>query len=123
MEDLARQLIEFIRTHQDWAVAVIFITAFGESFAFLSLLFPGTTLLIAAGALIPEHLDPDAGIGRQTRSRRARRKRHISRRHIGGRTPDVVGACHRQRLCPRPVEIRGVVKRQRDRAGQRAGIR
>ena len=31
---------------------VIFITAFGESFAFLSLLFPGTTLLIAAGALI-----------------------------------------------------------------------
>ncbi len=52
MEDLARQLIEFVRTHQDWAVGVIFITAFGESFAFLSLVFPGTTLLIAAGALI-----------------------------------------------------------------------
>ena len=30
----------------------MFITAFGESFAFISLLFPGTTLLIAAGALI-----------------------------------------------------------------------
>ncbi|MGD9616164.1 MAG: DedA family protein [Alphaproteobacteria bacterium] len=52
MEDIARQLIEFIKSHQDWAVAVIFITAFGESFAFLSLVFPGTTLLIAAGALI-----------------------------------------------------------------------
>src|ERR1044071_7375099 len=52
MEDLAHQLIEFIRTHQDWAIAVMFITAFGESFAFLGLLFPGTTLLIAAGALI-----------------------------------------------------------------------
>ena len=52
MEHLAQQLIEFIKTHQDWAIAVMFITAFGESFAFLSLLFPGTTLLIAAGALI-----------------------------------------------------------------------
>src|SRR5215203_6767354 len=52
MEDLARQLIELIRTHQDWAIAIMFITAFGESFAFLGLLFPGTTLLIAAGALI-----------------------------------------------------------------------
>ena len=52
MEDLARQLIEFIRSNQDWAIAVMFITAFGESFAFLGLLFPGTTLLVAAGALI-----------------------------------------------------------------------
>jgi membrane protein DedA with SNARE-associated domain len=52
MEDLAQQLIELIRTHQDWAIAIMFITAFGESFAFLGLLFPGTTLLIAAGALI-----------------------------------------------------------------------
>lgn len=52
MEDLARQLIEFIKTHQDWAMAVMFITAFGESFAFLSLVFPGTTLLIAAGVLV-----------------------------------------------------------------------
>jgi membrane protein DedA with SNARE-associated domain len=52
MEDLARQLLDFIQTHQHWAIAVMFITAFGESFAFLSLLFPGTTLLIAAGALI-----------------------------------------------------------------------
>jgi undecaprenyl-diphosphatase len=52
MQDIAPPLVEFIRTHQDWAIAVMFITAFGESFAFLSLLFPGTTLLIAAGALI-----------------------------------------------------------------------
>lgn len=52
MEDIAQPLIEFIQTHQDWAIAVMFIMAFGESFAFLSILFPGTTLLIAAGALI-----------------------------------------------------------------------
>lgn len=52
MEDLARQLLDIVRTHQDWAIAVMFITAFGESFAFLGLLFPGTSLLVAAGALI-----------------------------------------------------------------------
>jgi membrane protein DedA with SNARE-associated domain len=52
MEHLAQPLIEFIQAHQNWAIAVMFITAFGESFAFLSILFPGTTLLIAAGTLI-----------------------------------------------------------------------
>jgi membrane protein DedA with SNARE-associated domain len=52
MEELARQLLDFIETHQDWAIAVMFITAFGESFAFVGLVFPGTTLLIAAGVLI-----------------------------------------------------------------------
>jgi membrane protein DedA with SNARE-associated domain len=52
MDDLARHLLDFIKTHQDWAIAVMFITAFGESFAFLGLIFPGTTLLVAAGALI-----------------------------------------------------------------------
>jgi membrane protein DedA with SNARE-associated domain len=52
MEDLARQLLDFVRLHQNWAIAVMFVTSFGESFAFLGLLFPGTSLLIAAGALI-----------------------------------------------------------------------
>ena len=52
MEHLAQPLIEFIQAHQNWAIAVMFITAFGESFAFLSILFPGTTLLVAAGTLI-----------------------------------------------------------------------
>lgn len=52
MDDLTQPLLDFIRTHQDWAIAVIFITAFGESLAFVSLLFPGTMLLIAAGTLM-----------------------------------------------------------------------
>jgi membrane protein DedA with SNARE-associated domain len=52
MEQTAHLLLDFVRTHQNWAVAVMFITAFGESFAFLSLLFPGTTVLIAAGTLL-----------------------------------------------------------------------
>jgi membrane protein DedA with SNARE-associated domain len=54
MESLAEPLLEFIKAHQNWAIAVMFITAFGESFAFLSLLFPGTTLLIAAGTLVAD---------------------------------------------------------------------
>ncbi|HVC56225.1 MAG TPA: DedA family protein [Stellaceae bacterium] len=51
METLAQPLINLIKAHQDWAVAIMFATAFGESFAFVSLLFPGTALLIAAGTL------------------------------------------------------------------------
>jgi membrane protein DedA with SNARE-associated domain len=53
MDDLVQPTLAFIAAHADWAAAIMFVTAFGESFAFLSLLFPGTTLLIAAGTLLP----------------------------------------------------------------------
>ncbi|HEV8678477.1 MAG TPA: DedA family protein [Stellaceae bacterium] len=52
MQDLAPPLLDFIKTHQSWAIAVMFVTAFGESLVLLNLLFPGTALLIAAGALV-----------------------------------------------------------------------
>ena len=52
MEHLAQPLLDLIKAHSDWAAAVMFVTAFGESFAFISLLFPGTTVLIAAGTLM-----------------------------------------------------------------------
>jgi membrane protein DedA with SNARE-associated domain len=52
MEHLAAQLIAFIKANPGWAMSVIGITAFGESFAFLSLLFPGTAILIASGSLV-----------------------------------------------------------------------
>ena len=51
MEHLVQPTLDFIATHSTWAVAIMFIMAFGESFAFISLLFPGTSLLIAAGTL------------------------------------------------------------------------
>lgn len=51
MESLVQPTLDFIAAHSGWAAAIMFVTAFGESFAFLGLLFPGTTLLIAAGAL------------------------------------------------------------------------
>ncbi len=52
MEHTVQPTLDFIAAHSSWATAVMFVTAFGESFAFLSLLFPGTSLLIAAGALM-----------------------------------------------------------------------
>jgi membrane protein DedA with SNARE-associated domain len=52
MEQIVQPTLEFIAAHSSWAAAVMFVTAFGESFAFVSLLFPGTSLLIAAGALM-----------------------------------------------------------------------
>jgi len=54
MNDLAIQVLAFIKAHPEWAICVIGVTAFGESFAFLSLLFPGTAILIASGTLVSE---------------------------------------------------------------------
>jgi membrane protein DedA with SNARE-associated domain len=52
MDEAVQPILAFIAAHAQWAAVIMFITAFGESFAFLSLLFPGTTLLIAAGTLM-----------------------------------------------------------------------
>ena len=52
MEHFVEPILDFISAHSGWAVTVMFLTSFGESFAFVSLLFPGTSLLIAAGALV-----------------------------------------------------------------------
>ncbi len=54
MDYLAAQAVTFIKANPGWAVFVIGFTAFGESFVFLSLLFPGTVILIAAGTLVSE---------------------------------------------------------------------
>lgn len=62
MEQLVQPTLDFVAAHSGWAAAVMFITAFGESFAFLSLLFPGTSLLIAAGALMAADALPYAPI-------------------------------------------------------------
>ena len=62
MEDFAQPLLELIKEHESWAIAMMFITGFGESFAFVSLLFPGTTVLIAAGTLLSGGTLPYASI-------------------------------------------------------------
>lgn len=52
MEQLVQPTLNFIAAHSHSAAVVMFVTAFGESFAFISLAFPGTSLLIAAGTLM-----------------------------------------------------------------------
>src|SRR5215831_16398212 len=52
MEHLVQPTLDFISAHSRWAFPVMFITSFGESFAFVSLLFPGTSILIVAGTLM-----------------------------------------------------------------------
>ena len=44
----------FISLHPHLALGVIFLLAFGESLAFISLLLPATVILLATGALIGE---------------------------------------------------------------------
>lgn len=43
----------FIAAHREWTILVIFLVSFGESFAFVSLVIPGTTILAACGAMVP----------------------------------------------------------------------
>jgi membrane protein DedA with SNARE-associated domain len=52
MEHLVQPTLDFVSAHSSWAFPIMFVTSFGESFAFVSLLFPGTSLLIVAGTLM-----------------------------------------------------------------------
>ena len=47
-----RDVAEFIRAHQVWAAPIMFALAFAESLAFISLLVPAWSFLVAIGALI-----------------------------------------------------------------------
>ncbi|HSZ73372.1 MAG TPA: DedA family protein [Rhizomicrobium sp.] len=58
MSDLIQSVVAFIGAHSEWTFPIIFITSFGESFVFVSFLFPGTTIMIAAGFLVPDGTVP-----------------------------------------------------------------
>ena len=45
-------LLDFVREHQEFAAPMVFLLAFGESLALVSLLIPATVMLIGIGALI-----------------------------------------------------------------------
>ena len=45
-------MLGLIRQHQAWAPAVVFVLAFGESLALVSLLLPATVVLLGVGGLI-----------------------------------------------------------------------
>ena len=52
MTDLVSPAIAFIRDHQVLGSAIVFLLAFCESFAFVSLLVPATGILLGIGALM-----------------------------------------------------------------------
>ena len=52
MEQYAHALADFVRLHQAWAAPIVFVLAFVESLAFISLLIPAWGALVAIGALI-----------------------------------------------------------------------
>jgi len=52
LEAYAQQIIDFTRQHGALASPIAFALAFGESLAFISLLVPAWTVLVAIGALV-----------------------------------------------------------------------
>ncbi|HGJ5876755.1 MAG TPA: DedA family protein [Arsenophonus sp.] len=48
-------ITEFARHHQILAIFIVFLLAFGESLAFISLLLPATVILLGLGALIDDN--------------------------------------------------------------------
>ncbi len=52
VEEIVRNVTEFVRDHALWAPPIVFALAFGESLAFISLLIPAWGALVAIGSLI-----------------------------------------------------------------------
>lgn len=45
-------IVDFVRAHQAWAVPMVFLLAFFESLAFLSLIVPATAILLTISGLV-----------------------------------------------------------------------
>jgi membrane protein DedA with SNARE-associated domain len=52
MQEHMESILAFVREHHAFAAPLVFVLAFGESLAFVSLLLPATFMLIGVGALI-----------------------------------------------------------------------
>ena len=52
LEAYGLQIAEFVKANQGWAPLVVFVLAFGESLAFISLLLPAWLALITIGTFI-----------------------------------------------------------------------
>src|SRR5579871_3391253 len=58
MHSFVHACVAFIKLHGAWAGPVMFVVSFGESFVGLSLLFPGTTIMVIAGTLVRWPFNP-----------------------------------------------------------------
>jgi membrane protein DedA with SNARE-associated domain len=52
MAEVADTVVAFVKMHEAAAAPIVFVLAFGESLAFVSLLFPATVILWGIGAMI-----------------------------------------------------------------------
>jgi membrane protein DedA with SNARE-associated domain len=52
LHDIGQETIAFVQRNADWAAPIMFVLAFAESLAFISLLVPAWGALVAVGALI-----------------------------------------------------------------------
>jgi membrane protein DedA with SNARE-associated domain len=52
LEAVVDTVVAFVREHESWAAPVAFAIAFGESFCFLSLVIPGTAILVGISLLL-----------------------------------------------------------------------
>jgi membrane protein DedA with SNARE-associated domain len=51
-EEYVQPVVDFVRVHQAWAAPVVFVLAFAESLAFISLLVPAWGALVLIGTII-----------------------------------------------------------------------
>ena len=52
LEAIADQIVAFVTNHKAWAAPIVFLLAFGESMAFVSLILPFWGMLVAIGTVI-----------------------------------------------------------------------
>lgn len=52
LEETAQHVIAFVRAHEAWTAPIVFVVAFGESLAFVSLVLPAWAILVAVGAMM-----------------------------------------------------------------------
>src|SRR5438046_9478658 len=52
IDDFTLVVLAYVREHEAWGVPLVFLLAFGESLAFISLLVPAWAALVGIGALI-----------------------------------------------------------------------
>ncbi len=52
IQDTVDAIVAFVQAHQTWAAPIVFVLAFGESLAFVSLLLPFWAMLVAIGTII-----------------------------------------------------------------------
>jgi membrane protein DedA with SNARE-associated domain len=52
LEQYAQDVIAFVRANEVWAAPIVFVLAFAESLAFISLIVPAWGALVAIGALL-----------------------------------------------------------------------